>query len=1108
MWGFLSPIAKAAGGSGTPRSASRGPPVTPASCAKAQQSALAASSGDRDVLVKVTFHAIHESAPENAAMYLTGSLPSLGSWDVKRARKMNRANNGSWALAIYIPEKAEFLYQYLLLQEPEAGAASQTPVVLWEGGLERKCKLVESPNRSMVLADDTRGEGTTKRSPTPPASDSDVQAWIPEADNASPQSAGADSTLSKEEQIDVLLKERERCQNELQKLKDIIGFTSAKASSEYRTRDSYLPETGPLYDTVRELQHFMFKKVADWPTINEGVEGETSPSGSTGEGPSASHAGASPLARGETAAAGVTAPSSPSMTEIEAVRALDEGAKLMSDMKEQSDMQAQSLAESQERLAASETARTKAEAMVQRLKKDLAELQSASDKTAQARLLLDSNLRCSAQELGAVREQYDGLKKLAEGMKRDMLVTMQECSEQVMSQMSATVGGIEEEKGEAQLRCAKRALHHPKETHISLKKRATDIFAELSLKKEMAERRRLHNLVLDLKGNIRVFCRARPPGEDAPNALTFSSETELICDVSGKSHPFSYDCVFGPQSQQGTVFAETQPLVVSVLDGYHACILAYGQTGSGKTHTMQGYDGDPGVNVRAINELFAIAKERSMSHSFAIKVTLIEIYNETLRDLLDPRDEAGKDKALDVKLASSADAGAAGFNGGTCVPGVHVAEVSCMEDVMAALKKGELNRTVAGTDMNERSSRSHMVLSVFVEGSNLSTGIKTYGKLHLIDLAGSERLARSGAQGQQLKEAQNINKSLSALGDCIQSLVAKSKHVPFRNSKLTFFLQDSLGGDSKVLMIVCVSCEEENSNETLCSLNFAARARNVVLGPAKSKATGASDAKLRERERELEASRDAMRKMEAAKAELVSKLADAGAAHDQARAALQQQVEELQGERREQQKRLDALELQVAKQAERNQGKGLEDLPEEEEEEEENMSAEEEGCEAGAGKSAPVLHKSGEAAARWAHPTVSALSSRSEALASPRSRKTGAAAVSKHSLMGNKENGSDGASSMNSPRVRARTEMGAPSAVQNKSCPPAKVRVLHLARRAVNVCAVASRAWACLSRRRKAGCSRDVLLPVLQEKTDKTGAINDRLESRLASLRTTKLTGR
>ena len=143
MWGFLSPIRQAVGGNGT--TGTRGPPVTPASCAKAKENHLlgATPGADRDMLVKVTFHAIHDSAPENAAMYLTGSLPSLGSWAVKRARKMNRAPNGSWALAIYIPEKAEFLYQYLLIQEPEDGSAVQEPIVLWEGGLERKCKLVE-----------------------------------------------------------------------------------------------------------------------------------------------------------------------------------------------------------------------------------------------------------------------------------------------------------------------------------------------------------------------------------------------------------------------------------------------------------------------------------------------------------------------------------------------------------------------------------------------------------------------------------------------------------------------------------------------------------------------------------------------------------------------------------------------------------------------------------------------------------------------------------------------------------------------------------------------------------------------------------------------------
>ena len=270
---------------------------------------------------------------------------------------------------------------------------------------------------------------------------------------------------------------------------------------------------------------------------------------------------------------------------------------------------------------------------------------------------------------------------------------------------------------------------------------------------------RVDNQVLDLKGNIRVFCRPRPASNKGKSALTLGSDTELACEVAGKSHAFTYDCVFSDEAEQAGVFAEAQPLIVSVLDGYHACILAYGQTGSGKTHTMQGYSAsDAGVNTRAISEIFAIAKERERTHSYTIKVTLIEIYNETLRDLLEPRDASGKDKALDIKLASST-SDLPGYTSGTCVPGLYVAEVHTMEQVLSALSKGEQNRSVAGTDMNQRSSRSHMVLTVFVEGRHLSSEATTFGKLHLIDLAGSERLARSGAEGQQLKEAQNINRS-------------------------------------------------------------------------------------------------------------------------------------------------------------------------------------------------------------------------------------------------------------------------------------------------------------------------------------------------------------
>jgi len=721
------------------------------------------------------------------------------------------------------------------------------------------------------------------------------------------------------------------------------------------------------------------------------------------------------------------------------------------------------LAELSAQLDASEKARANAEAQVVALKGKVDELQLLVDeaksdggKAEQSRQQLLSGARIAAGQLKTVKQEFSALKDSASAMREELVQAMQQMEEGVVAQVSATVQDMEEEKSAALV----------------------------SLKSEQTERRRLHNLVLDLKGNIRVFCRARPPSQADKNALTFASDTEMVCDVAGKSHPFSYDCVFGPKSQQAAVFAETQPLVVSVLDGYHACILAYGQTGSGKTHTMQGYGAEPGVNTRAINELFDIAKERAVSHAYTIKVTLIEIYNESLRDLLEPRDESGKEKSLDVKIAASADAsgGAGAYNGGTHVPGVMVAEVSSMEQVFELLKKGELNRTVAGTDMNERSSRSHMVLSVFVEGCNLATGGKTFGKLHLIDLAGSERLARSGAQGQQLKEAQNINKSLSALGDCIQSLVAKSKHVPFRNSKLTFFLQDSLSGDSKVLMIVCVSCDEDNSGETLCSLNFAARARNVTLGPAKCKATGASEAKLRERERDLDAAREALRKMEAAVQDMNARFEDADASHDKARAALEKQVEELQSESRAQLKKMEQqklvsdqlrAQLQAARSsaAGADAGEGLADVAEEEDAVEEEAEIEQAvGKKAGSGSGGEGHKGTGDVAkdvsvGRWAHPTISTLAAKGEVVASPR----GARKMNKSLLLGNKENNdvSSAGGALSSPRVR-RPELGTPSTSQNKSAAPA--------------------------------CASKPL-----DKTDKAGSINDRLESRLASMRTSKL---
>ena len=204
-------------------------------------------------------------------------------------------------------------------------------------------------------------------------------------------------------------------------------------------------------------------------------------------------------------------------------------------------------------------------------------------------------------------------------------------------------------------------------------------------------------------------------------------------------------------------------------------------------------------------------------------VSFIEIYNETLVDLLNENTSA----KLTIKQGKD----------GVHIPGLTRIEVKGLNDVNDVFSMGRRNRTVASTSMNERSSRSHSVLTIHVQGTNERTGVSTDAKLNLVDLAGSERVSKSGSEGVRMKEAQSINKSLSSLGDVIHALKNKNQHVPYRNSKLTYLLQESLSGDAKTLMMVQVSPADKNSSETYCSLDFAQRVRSVELGKAKSSAT-------------------------------------------------------------------------------------------------------------------------------------------------------------------------------------------------------------------------------------------------------------------------------
>jgi len=346
---------------------------------------------------------------------------------------------------------------------------------------------------------------------------------------------------------------------------------------------------------------------------------------------------------------------------------------------------------------------------------------------------------------------------------------------------------------------------------------------------EIKLRKKLHNELVELKGNIRVLCRVRPiideDGEESIKTVQFDQEDDGILFINHKAtqKQFHMDKVFAPQASQDQVFDDVRSLVNSCLDGYNVCIFAYGQTGSGKTYTMEGTTKNPGMNQKALHLLFNEASNHR-DWDYTILVSYMEIYNEMLRDLLsvDPTSKLEIKQSLKDVIIN--------VPGLTCVP------VRSVKDVNDILKLGRHNRMTAATDMNERSSRSHSILSITVLGRNTITNTEINGKLNLVDLAGSERLSKSGVSGVRMKEAQSINKSLSALGDVIHALKNKDKHIPYRNTKLTYLLQDSLGGDSKTLMVVQISPASINASETLCSLNFAQRVRAVELGkPSLSK---------------------------------------------------------------------------------------------------------------------------------------------------------------------------------------------------------------------------------------------------------------------------------
>nr|XP_010913544.1 kinesin-like protein KIN-4C isoform X1 [Elaeis guineensis] len=321
------------------------------------------------------------------------------------------------------------------------------------------------------------------------------------------------------------------------------------------------------------------------------------------------------------------------------------------------------------------------------------------------------------------------------------------------------------------------------------------------------------------------------------------------------SHAFTYDHVYGSSgSPSSLIFEECiLPLIDALFRGYNATVLAYGQTGSGKTYTMgtnyTGEDNSRGIIPQVMETIFKKVDTMKDTMEFLIRVSFIEIFKEEVFDLLDPQPHAAL-RSENASLAKPAAPSRAPIqiretaNGGITLAGVTEAEVRSKEEMASYLTRGSLSRATGSTNMNSQSSRSHAIFTICMEQKKIANNPCSgainndvgddilIAKLHLVDLAGSERAKRTGADGLRLKEGIHINKGLLALGNVISALGDEKKrkeggHVPYRDSKLTRLLQDSLGGNSKTVMIACISPADSNAEETINTLKYANRARNI-----------------------------------------------------------------------------------------------------------------------------------------------------------------------------------------------------------------------------------------------------------------------------------------
>lgn len=451
-----------------------------------------------------------------------------------------------------------------------------------------------------------------------------------------------------------------------------------------------------------------------------------------------------------------------------------------------------------------------------------------------------------AQKLARIDEQHKGelersQKELdaARGPVKDQLKQKDAKINELMEELgnkemllgeaqSQLTGTAEARKELTELRELKADIERREKTQADLIASQAKRLEELETlyRDECIQRKKIYNAMEDMKGKIRVYCRIRPilkfeEDKGQKVALNVPDELSLNLEWKGVKKEFNFDAVFQPGTSQDKVFEDTKHLIQSAIDGYNVCIFAYGQTGSGKTFTIYGNEQLPGLTPRGVTELFNIIDRDAGKFSFKIDCFMLELYCDDLQDLLAENKKGErlfKQPKLDIKKDPK---------GVVTVPGAIIVPVHSARELMNVIEGGLTRRKVSSTQMNRESSRSHLIITICIESTNLQTQNVARGKLSFVDLAGSERVKKSGSAGEQLKEAQAINKSLSALGNVISALATEQGHIPYRDHKLTMLMSDSIGGTAKTLMFVNVSPVDGNLDETQNSLQYATRVSTI-----------------------------------------------------------------------------------------------------------------------------------------------------------------------------------------------------------------------------------------------------------------------------------------